>query len=354
MSGGIGRRAFLKTSLLAAGALSAHGQIVAGPKDPGSNGAARTEHEFLDPRIVEHTYFLERTVSPVRRPLPDPIFRDSDVATVLPKPEGGLSMWYVRLVPRPGAQDFNYVLCYAESDDGSVGTCPSLGLNELDGNKRNNVLITPNDRDANGRPLTGFYGPGLFCVLDAKLTPHPKARAQLHRDVSLQCAQQRWSERGLLGGRVAVAGLSGEPRLSRLARHREQHLLRPATRSLRVVLASVRSGCTPALRTSTAWFPAPKATIWFTGTASASCSIPTLGCAAAGTIKDGGPSGCYPRGRDRQFYGHDRQAVCQLIPGPGAPCWTPCPVPTGSRCSIASTASSGSARPERTPFLAGS
>jgi hypothetical protein len=65
MPGGIDRRAFLKTSLLAAGALTAHEPIVAESTAPGSIGVARTQHEFLDPRSVEHAYFLERTVSEV-------------------------------------------------------------------------------------------------------------------------------------------------------------------------------------------------------------------------------------------------------------------------------------------------
>ena len=84
MPGGIDRRAFLRTSLLAAGALTAHEQIVAASADPGRNGVAQTQYECFDPRIVEHTYFLERTVSEIHRPLPDPIFRDSDVARSFP------------------------------------------------------------------------------------------------------------------------------------------------------------------------------------------------------------------------------------------------------------------------------
>ena len=63
---------------------------------------------------------------------------------------------------------------------------------------------------------------------------------------------------------------------------------------------------------------------------------------AAGTITDGGPGGCYPRGRDRQFYGMNVRPYADCILG-WRPCWIRYPARTGSRCSIASTASSGNA-----------
>jgi hypothetical protein len=223
---------------------------------------------------VEHTYFLERTVSEVQRPLPGPILRDSDVATVLPKPEGGLSMWCLRLVPRSGAQDFNFVLCYAESDNGlSNWRLPELGLKEIDGNKRNNVLIVPNDRDAKGRPLTGFFGTGMFCVLDAKLTPHPKAHARytalyLTNPPSDGGLHLAYSEDGLRwlaypenpvyrGWPDTANNFFYDRRLGRYVLY-----LRPSQ--------NLHAGPP----TSTAWWPAPKATTSFTGTVSASCWIP--------------------------------------------------------------------------------
>jgi len=304
MSGGIDRRAFLKTSLLAAGALTAHGQSVAEPTAPGSNGIARTQYEFLDPRIVEHTYFLERTVSEVQRPLPGPIFRDSDVGTVLPKPECGLRMWYLRLVPRPGAQDFNYVLCYAESDNGlSNWRLPELGLKEIDGNNRNNVLILPNDCDAKGRPLTGFYGPGDFCVLDAKLTPHPKARARytalyLTNVPSNGGLHAVYSEDGLRwlaypenpvyrGWPDTANNIFYDRRLGRYVLY-----LRPSER-LHAGPPDVNRLVSRAESDDLVHWHGERVVL----------DTDAHDAPAAGTIKDGGPGGRYPRGRDRQFYG---------------------------------------------------
>jgi len=303
MPGGIDRRAFLKTSLLAAGALTAHEQIVAESTAPDSNGVARTQYEFLDPRVVEHTYFLERTVSEVQRPLPGPIWRDSDVGTVLPKPEGGLRMWHLRLVPRPGAQDFNFVLCYAESDDGIRWHRPELGLKEIDGNKRNNVLILPNDCDAKGRPLTGFFGTGLFCVLDAKLTPHPKARARytalyLTNVPSNGGLHAVYSEDGLhwlaypenpvyRGWPDTANNFFYDRRLGRYVLY-----LRPS-QNLHAGPPDVNRLVARAESDDLVHWHGERVVL----------DTDAHDAPAAGTVKDGGPGGCYPRGRDRQFYG---------------------------------------------------
>jgi hypothetical protein len=303
MPGGIDRRAFLKTSLLAAGALTAHGQIVAESTAPGSKGVAGTQYEFLDPRIVEHTYFLERTASEVQRPLPGPILRDSDVATVLPKPEGGLSMWHLRLVPRPGAQDFNFVLGYAESDDGIGWHRPELGLKEIDGNKRNNVLILPNDHDAKGRPLTGFFGTGMFCVLDAKLTPHPKARARytalyLTNVPSNGGLHLAYSEDGLRwlaypenpvyrGWPDTANNFFYDRRLGRYVLY-----LRPS-QNLHAGPPDVNRLVSRAESDDLVHWHGERVVL----------DTDAHDAPAAGTVKDGGPGGCYPRGRDRQFYG---------------------------------------------------
>jgi hypothetical protein len=303
MPSGIDRRAFLGASLLAAGTLRTHKRILAGPNDRGSRGVARTEHEFLDPRIVEHTYFLERTLSPVRRPLAEPMMRDCDVGTVLPKPEGGLRMWYLRLVPRPGAQDFNFVLCYAESDDGIRWHRPELGLKQFEGNKRNNVLIVPDDRDAKGRPLTGFFGTGLFCVLDAKLTPHPKARARytaiyLSNVPSNGGLHAVYSEDGLRwlaypenpvyrGWPDTANNFFYDRRLGRYVLY-----LRPS-QNLHAGPPDVNRLVSRAESDDLVHWRDERVVL----------DTDARDAPAAGTVKDGGPGGVYPRGRDRQFYG---------------------------------------------------
>ncbi len=299
----IDRRAFLQASLLAAGALGAQRPILAASRHSETNAIVRTEREFFDPRHVEHTYFLERTVTPVRRPLPGPIMRDSDVGTILPRPEGGLSMWYLRLVPHAGAQDFNYMLCYAESDDGLKWRQPELGLRELDGNKRNNVLITPDDRDANGRPLTGFYGPGDFCVLDAKLTPHPKARAR-YTAIYLSNVPSN-------GGLHAVYSEDG----LRWLAYPENPVYRGLPDTANNIFYDRRLGrYVLYLRPSERLHAGPPDVNRLVSRAESDDLVHWHGervvldtdardAPAAGTIKDGGPGGRYPRGRDRQFYG---------------------------------------------------
>jgi len=137
------------------------------------------DFEFIDPRWVEHTYFLERQLSAPSFPHSAPIFRDTSVGTVLPRPEGGLAMWYQSLEPRLGKNlGFNSILRYAESADGLNWSAPDLGLREPRGEGPNNILIGPDDVDEVGAPLTGFVGTEFVCVVDAELTPHPHARGR--------------------------------------------------------------------------------------------------------------------------------------------------------------------------------
>ena len=142
--------------------------------------------EFLDFRTVEHTHFLERRVTPVRRYEHNPIIPGAnDIATVLKGKDGVIRMWYKSKVPVPGLAPHGgrivigtYRLRYAESTDGINWTFPKLNLKEVDGTKANNVVLkyaghiakipeeyrTP-DRDSAGRAL------GVNCICDRELTP---------------------------------------------------------------------------------------------------------------------------------------------------------------------------------------
>ena len=170
---------------LAALALDAHGAT--------ETPLAPTAIEFLGVRAVEHTHFLERRVTPVRRYEHNPIIPGAnDIATVLKGKDGVIRMWYKSKVPVPGLAPHGgrivigtYRLRYAESTDGINWTYPKLNLKEVDGTKDNNVVLryaghiakipdeyrTP-DQDSAGRAL------GVNCILDRELTPMPHSRGR--------------------------------------------------------------------------------------------------------------------------------------------------------------------------------
>ena len=62
-----------------------------------------TAIEFVDRRAIEHTHFLERRVTPVRRYKHNPIIPGAcDIATVLRGRDGVIRLWYKTMVPIPG------------------------------------------------------------------------------------------------------------------------------------------------------------------------------------------------------------------------------------------------------------
>jgi len=164
----------------------------------GASGAsagtpARTLIEFLDTRNVEHTHFLDRRVTPVKRYEGNPVIPDGcAVATVLKGNDGRFRMWYQSRVLIPGIKPHGgripvayKQLRYAESTDGLNWTFPKLGLKEFKGSKENNIIFTglrgvaPEGRDfvkpdvdASGRKV------GADCIIDRELTPAPHTRGR--------------------------------------------------------------------------------------------------------------------------------------------------------------------------------
>jgi len=157
-----------------AGVLAAHAAIAGEmPK--------RTAIEFLDTRAVEHTHFLERRVTPIRKHPSNPIIADCHSAqTVLKGDDGRLRMWYAtrRKIPNNSGSAREYTIRYAESTDGIKWTLPSLGLKEFDGSKDNNVVLVANDVDAAGRPMGGRKGAESISIIDHQQTPSPHARGR--------------------------------------------------------------------------------------------------------------------------------------------------------------------------------
>jgi hypothetical protein len=164
-------------SLVAAGSLAVGLALHAGEQ------AKRTAIEFLDPRTVEHTHFLERQITPATKHPSNPIIADCHSAqTVLRDRDGTLRMWYVsrRKIPGYKGSAREYTLRYAESVDGVTWTLPELGLKEFDGSRKNNVLITAHDTDSTGRKITAQGGLvcGTFSIIDREQGPAPHARGR--------------------------------------------------------------------------------------------------------------------------------------------------------------------------------
>ncbi|MBT3380219.1 MAG: hypothetical protein HN742_43335 [Lentisphaerae bacterium] len=163
--------------LVAAGSLAFGQALWAGEQ------AVRNAIEFLDPRTIEHTYFLDRRITPAEKHPGNPVIADCHSAqTVLQDRDGSLRLWYVtrRKIPGYTGSAREYTLRYAESTDGVTWTRPELGLKEFDGTWKNNVLITAHDTDSTGRKLTGQGGLvcGNFSIIDRERGPAPHTRGR--------------------------------------------------------------------------------------------------------------------------------------------------------------------------------
>lgn len=177
----------LKTSALGVVAVG----IVLAPalwagESPAARPAAlpkRTAIEFLDSRTVEHTYFLERRVTPLKKHENNPIIADCHSAqTVVKDKNGNLRMWYVtrRKIPGYTGSAREYTLRYAESTDGVKWILPNLGLKKFDDSRDNNVIFTVNDTDVTGRKMFDQHGLvyGNFCIIDREQGPAPHTRGR--------------------------------------------------------------------------------------------------------------------------------------------------------------------------------
>jgi len=181
------RRRFLRTGAIGAsvGAIGARQLIGAEPTDtklspgitPPVKAPDRTAIEFLDPRTIEHTYFLDRVITTVQKHAMNPLLEDCMPKTILSKEGGGFRLWYASRKWFPGHRT-EHDLRYAESSDGVTWSVPELGLRERDGSRDNNVLLTANDEDAQSRQLTGAGGIEGWHVVDGEQAPMPGARGR--------------------------------------------------------------------------------------------------------------------------------------------------------------------------------
>ncbi len=180
--------------------------------------------DFLDERWVEDTHCLTRRLNQAEL-LPEPVLRHDNIncplaasGTVLARDDGTFAFYY-QTVPRfkpwgglpmdapesvkkkRWSSLYKYFLHYATSKDGIHWDLPNLGLRNsypvnkngeipyVEGeeemlvkwleDKENNILLSLNEKDGNGRQLTAAAGlAGGFCVIDAAETPHPAARGR--------------------------------------------------------------------------------------------------------------------------------------------------------------------------------
>ncbi len=176
--------ACLRTSALGIAVGLATAQAAAdtnGPDKPPGDQTPRASIDFLDTRVIEHAYFLDRVVTPARKHESNPIIADCHSAqTVLRGDDGRLRMWYVtrRKIPGHTGSAREYTLRHAESTDAVTWDMPTLGLKEFDGSTSNNVLLTADDTDIEGREITGVRGAENFCVIDNQRTPGPHTRGR--------------------------------------------------------------------------------------------------------------------------------------------------------------------------------
>ena len=125
--------------------------------------------EFFDTRCVEDSYFLERRLTQARKHEGNPVIEPCKAMQSVLREEGGrFRMWY-STYQRTGRTGIDvFTLHHAESEDGLKWSFPELGLKELNGNRRNNIIIVSDDKDIEGKPLTGSVGTEGFCVIDLK------------------------------------------------------------------------------------------------------------------------------------------------------------------------------------------
>ena len=132
--------------------------------------AGTTTYRLVDESIVAQAFAMRRQqYEPVTIQDEPMLENSSGYGTVLQDPETGLfRMWYLG---GPG-----YKESYATSENGITWDLPDLGIHPADKFGRKNAFLDKEQMDENGHWLGGNTGPEGFCVLDSKITPHPKAK----------------------------------------------------------------------------------------------------------------------------------------------------------------------------------
>ena len=173
-----------------------------------SKKETKKEYEFIDERIVEHSFLLERKVTPITKCSANPVIKDSNgVCGVIKDKSGLIRMWYMGRTPIPGEAPHNgriplgeRTVRYAESKDGLNWKFPNLGLVNFRGSKDNNIIIGRETVDKNGVKLSaGKRGLECPCVSLTDGTPHAKGKYTLF---SRYLKGFAYSDDGLCTGRT--------------------------------------------------------------------------------------------------------------------------------------------------------
>ena len=152
---GVSRRDWLK-STCAVGLSAAAADFVSTPAEAQSS-AARTvinvgsrKQLFVDDRLIESLRGVTLTMNPPRRDgrvliSPDETWEQGasiGVYSSVLKENGRIRIWYDLIRPTgPGPYDHTRRVCYAESTDGLSFNKPVLNLHEVNGSKKNNVVL---------------------------------------------------------------------------------------------------------------------------------------------------------------------------------------------------------------------
>ena len=148
---------------------------------------AKDNYEFLDERIVEHTFLLERLVNPLTKYAKNPIIKNANgVCGVIQRKDQPVKIFYVGRDRIPGEPLHGgriplgeRTLRYAETADGFKMNFPELNLVSYRNSKKNNVIINKGLRDSNGVKLYDNEKRGfgeLPCIIDSENLPYAKGK----------------------------------------------------------------------------------------------------------------------------------------------------------------------------------
>jgi hypothetical protein len=148
---------------------------------------AKNNYEFIDERMVEHTFLLERLVNPLTKYADNPVIKNANgVCGVVQKKGQPVKIFYVgryRIAGEPlhgGRIPLGErTLRYAETADGFTMSFPELNLVSYRGSKKNNVIISKGVCDDSGIKLYDSEKRGfgeLPCIIDSEKLPYAKGK----------------------------------------------------------------------------------------------------------------------------------------------------------------------------------
>ncbi|HOK80673.1 MAG TPA: hypothetical protein PK303_08145 [bacterium] len=141
----------------------------------------RKTFALIDERLVEDTLHLRRALEVPEFPHKKPVVSPGEgIGSVLRDKSGLWRMWYTVFITRDPQKDMvgcETPMALAYSHDGIAWEKPDLKIAKDPIYKDHpNIVVHAKMKDINGRFVSGWGGPAGMCILDAEITPHPRAR----------------------------------------------------------------------------------------------------------------------------------------------------------------------------------